>query len=329
MALGPIGIIVNPASGKDIRRLVAHASVFDNNEKRSIVKRVVLGAIASSANAFLYMPDPYQIVEAMFERLDAEASFTEVQTPGTGTAVDTTHAAQAMRDAACSVVVTLGGDGTNRAFAKGWLDAPLVPVSTGTNNVFPRMMEGTLAGAAAGLIAAGRISLSETSAQAKRIRVEVDGIPDDVALVDAVLLDDQFVAARAVWMSRTLRTLVLARAEPASVGLSAVGGLLHPVGADDDCALLVEAGEGGDPLLAPIAPGLYETVLVRQVRELRLGEPFAVAGPGVLALDGEREFTLRSGQEARLTVVRDGPWVVDVRKALQIAAQRKLFRGAP
>jgi predicted polyphosphate/ATP-dependent NAD kinase len=31
--LKPVGIIANPASGKDIRRLVAYGSVFDNNEK--------------------------------------------------------------------------------------------------------------------------------------------------------------------------------------------------------------------------------------------------------------------------------------------------------
>jgi hypothetical protein len=28
-----VGIIANPAAGKDIRRLVAHGSTFDNNEK--------------------------------------------------------------------------------------------------------------------------------------------------------------------------------------------------------------------------------------------------------------------------------------------------------
>ncbi len=31
--VGPIGIVCNPASGKDIRRLTARASVFDNQEK--------------------------------------------------------------------------------------------------------------------------------------------------------------------------------------------------------------------------------------------------------------------------------------------------------
>ena len=41
--MATVGIIANPASGKDIRRLVAHASVFDNNEKINIVRRVLLG----------------------------------------------------------------------------------------------------------------------------------------------------------------------------------------------------------------------------------------------------------------------------------------------
>ena len=36
---GPVGIVCNPASGKDIRRLTARASVFDNQEKLAIVRR--------------------------------------------------------------------------------------------------------------------------------------------------------------------------------------------------------------------------------------------------------------------------------------------------
>ena len=36
-------------------------------------------------------------------------------------------------------IITLGGDGTNRAVAKGCGDTPIIPVSSGTNNVFPSM----------------------------------------------------------------------------------------------------------------------------------------------------------------------------------------------
>ena len=52
-----VGIIANPASGKDIRRLVAHGSVFDNEEKASIVRRVLLGLEAVGVERVLFMPE--------------------------------------------------------------------------------------------------------------------------------------------------------------------------------------------------------------------------------------------------------------------------------
>lgn len=326
MAGGPIGIIANPASGKDIRRLVAHASVFDNQEKRSIVRRAVLGAVAAGVERFFYMPDPHLIVEQAVEGLGVEATFEPVDSPRTGSALDTTRSAALLRKAGCAAVITLGGDGTNRAAAKGWRDIPVVAISTGTNNVFPRMMEATVAGAAAGLVATGALGLDEVARQAKTVRVEVEGAADDLALIDAVLLDEPFVGSKAVWQPSRLRTLVLARAEPAVVGLSAIGGLLSPVPDRDDAGLLVHIGPGGEEMLAPIAPGLFEAVPVALFRRLALGETVDFEGPGVIALDGEREVTLHRDQCARLRVLRDGPLVVDVAHALRLASCRGLFR---
>ncbi len=325
MGAGPLGIIANPASGKDIRRLVAHASVFDNQEKRSIVRRAVLGAVAVGVDRFLYMPDPHRIVEEAIDGLGVDASFEAVDSPQTGSALDTTRSAALMREAGCALVLTLGGDGTNRAVAKGWRDVPLVAVSTGTNNVFPAMVEGTIAGAAAGLIASGALALEEVAHGAKTVTVEVDGEEGDLALVDAVLLREPFVGARAVWHPARLETLVLARADPSAVGLSAIGGLLSPLGDRDDAGLEVTVREGGEPLLVPIAPGLYDVVPVAGVRQLGLGEAVTVEGPGVLAFDGERERTLHAGQAARMRVCRDGPAVVDVALAMRMAACRSLF----
>lgn len=323
---GLIGIVANPASGKDIRRLVANASVFDNREKRSIVRRAILGANAAGVERFVYLPDSHGIVESALEDLDADAEFEALDSPQTATALDTTRVATAMRELGVDVVITLGGDGTNRAFALGWRDAPLVALSTGTNNVFPKMMEGTVAGAAAGLVAAGLLSMEETSRQVKVVHVEIQGERDDLALIDAVLLDEPFVGSKAVWDTHRLRTLVLARAEPAVVGMSAIGGLLHPVPESFDGGLLVEVGEGGGEVVAPIAPGLYLPVRVREVHPLVLGEQVNICVPGVIALDGERERRLAPGQLARLTVRRDGPRVIDVTHTLRLAACRGLFR---
>ena len=40
---GCVGIVANPASGRDIRRLVAGASVFGNADKAGMVFRLLAG----------------------------------------------------------------------------------------------------------------------------------------------------------------------------------------------------------------------------------------------------------------------------------------------
>jgi hypothetical protein len=233
-----------------------------------------------------------------------------------------------MRDAGCAVVLALGGDGTSRAVALGWRDAPLIALSTGTNNVFPRMMEATVAGAAAGLVATDRVDLDVVSFQAKTVSAEIEGEEPDLALVDAALVRGDFTGTRAVWDPSTLRALVLARAKPASVGLSAIGGLVRPLDEREDHGLYVAiGGEPGFDLSAPIAPGLYRTVRVSEVRLLALGEPVTITGPGIVAFDGERERRLRPGQPATLAVHRDGPRVIDVDRALAAAVCAGAFRA--
>ena len=142
-----VGIIANPASGKDIRRLVAHGSAFDNNEKINIVKRVLLGLDAAGVEHVVYLPDNYGIVERAAHGAKPRLALAPLQMPVIGHTSDSVEAAQRMRDLGVGAIVTLGGDGTNRAVAKGCGDAPLVPVSTGTNNVFPRMIEGSASSA--------------------------------------------------------------------------------------------------------------------------------------------------------------------------------------
>ena len=48
-----VGVIANPASGRDIRRLVAGASVFGNADKAGMVFRLLsgLGATGSTASS--------------------------------------------------------------------------------------------------------------------------------------------------------------------------------------------------------------------------------------------------------------------------------------
>ncbi len=38
-------------------------------------------------------------------------------------------------------LIILGGDGTSRAVAKSINETPIISISTGTNNVYPEMLE--------------------------------------------------------------------------------------------------------------------------------------------------------------------------------------------
>ena len=52
-----VGIIANPAAGKDIRRLVAHGRVVSNQEKANTLRRVFAGVVSTGTDRILIMPD--------------------------------------------------------------------------------------------------------------------------------------------------------------------------------------------------------------------------------------------------------------------------------
>ena len=311
-----VGLVVNPRSGTDVRRAVAAAGAVTIEDKANVVRRVVLGAREAGVDRFVVHTDTHRIVQRATETmrgldlhwLDHEMTFTEE---------DTVAAVAAMRDLGCGVVVVLGGDGTNRAAARAWPDLVVVPLSTGTNNAFPVLAEATIAGAAAGHVATGRVPVDEVTRRAMVVRVRPDGAsaPDDLALVDAVAVDDPYLGSFELFEPANLRTAVLSRADPASVGFSGVGGLIKPVGCDEDAGLLLRFGPAEDcdrVVRGPTAPGHYADLGLAEVRRLEPGEEVEVNGPLLLAFDGERKRRLVAGERVHLSVVRDGPRVVDV-----------------
>ncbi len=325
-----VGIIANPASGKDIRRLVAYGTVFDNLEKVNIVRRILLGLAAAGVRKVIYMPDYYGIVPRAVEGLSSKdrppLDIVPADVPLTCTQQDSAAAAAAMRGSGAGCIVTLGGDGTNRMVAKGCGDVPLLPVSTGTNNVFPAMMEGTIAGLAAGAVACGPAVVRRT----KKLEIAKDGTPADIALVDAVVLEGSFIGSRAIWDVEPIRQIVLTRGEPHTIGISAIGGQLDPVGPYEERGLAIDLGPGGKGTLAPIAPGVVVPVRYQTFRTIIPGELVPVVHtPCVIALDGEREVEVRTGETASIRLTLAGPLVVDAKAALAAASAAGAFRLPP
>ncbi len=323
-----VGIIANPASGKDIRRLVAHGSVFDNQEKVNIVRRVLLGLEAAGVEKVLYMPDYFGIVPKALSAVKLSMEVCPLDMPIYADQRDSTLAASLLADAGAKCIVTLGGDGTNRAVAKACGDVPLVPISTGTNNVFPFMVEGTIAGLAAGVVAVGAVEVKEVARPTKRLEIEGEnGELVDIALVDVVVYDDVFIAAKAIWDMSKVREIILARASPGNIGLSSVGGCLYPNALDEGHGVYIKIGPGRK-VLAPVAPGLIEEVQVESCSLIGIGDAVEIHWkPSILALDGEREVEVGRNSVFKVRLTGNGPRVVDIPKALEEAARRGFFTG--
>lgn len=329
-----VGIIANPASGKDIRRLVAHGSTFDNNEKINIVRRVLLGLDAAGVSEVAYLPDSYGIVERALSTAALRLTVTPLSMPVVGHASDSTEAAQRFRDLGAAAIVTLGGDGTNRVVAKGCGDVPLLPLSTGTNNVFPRMVEGTLAGLAAGLVATG-IARNETGLprvirRAPRLEVRIDGVAVDSALIDVVSSSQSWIGARALWEPSHLREIVLSRISASVIGVASLGGALFPEACNSCSGAWVAVGDATtspSTVTIPIAPGLLRAVPVADAELLDHDASFTLrGGPCTLAFDGEREIEVQN-PNAQISVRLDprGPRVIDVDAALAVGAAAGAF----
>ncbi len=326
--MGSVGLIANPAAGRDIRRLVAHASVVSANEKVRIVRRLLLALDAAGVDHVRYMPDTSHLVTRAARDQGLRLRLEPLRGEFRGVASDTTLAARRMAEDGAACLVSLGGDGTNRAIALGATDVPLIPLSTGTNNVFPAARESTLAGLAAAAIATGRVDAGAVAPRSKLIEVGLPG-GDELALIDVAVLEGSIVGSRAIWDPAVLREIVLTRADPAAVGLAAIGGAVTSIGPHDDAGLHVRLGGGGEArrVRVPLAPGLVRAVTIGAVRRLDLAAIVAVTGPALLAFDGEREVVLADGQSAQLRLTRAGPPVVDIDACLRAAREAGFLAG--
>jgi len=126
-----VGVVANPLSGRDIRRLVTQASVFPTAEKASMIQRMLTAFQAVGVDRVLLSTDlggiSAAVLRAIGQRRSQGAALPEVEfldgRPIRQTAQDTVDAVRRMVDAGARVVVCLGGDGTARVAAAATVSA--------------------------------------------------------------------------------------------------------------------------------------------------------------------------------------------------------------
>ncbi len=329
--MSSVGIIANPAAGKDVRRVVSYTNFTSNVIKSNQIRAIISGIDSTGVEEILIMPD----YDFLGQRALMGISGTEIKAkvsmldmPLEFNGKDSTLAAKLMEKAGVGCIVTLGGDGTNRDVAKGTRNVPIVPVSSGTNNVFPVLIDPASAGIAAGIIALNFLKDGKTIRNHKRLVIIKNGQEVDMALVDAVVLDRQFVGSRAFWDLAEVKQAVCTRAEPHNLGMTRVGGNLHPIGTDEERGIYVKLGEGNVKVKASVLPGLISEVSLAELKILKIGESVKVEHkPSVIALDGERELLVKSSDDALIRLQKDGPPVVNIAETLREAVKKGFFKN--
>jgi predicted polyphosphate/ATP-dependent NAD kinase len=336
---GPVvGIIANPVSARDIRRVIANATALQITDRANIVLRVLAALKAAGVERVVMMPENGGIRQHVRRGIDRAEAGRRGDFPHlwhldwkiSGTVADTVRAAAEMRAMGVAAIVVLGGDGTHRAVVSACGDVPIAGISTGTNNAFPEHREPTITGLATGLAVTGRIPAGVAFQKNKQIVVDVSGARE-IALVDAAIVTDRYIGARALWRTESFTELFVTFADPEVIGMSAIAGLLDPVTREEGEGLHVRMS-GPDParwlLTAPIAPGLMRPVGVESWRRLPAGEPCrpGISG-GSIALDGERELSFAESDTVSLLLERDAFRTVNVAACMTHAARNGLLRA--
>lgn len=329
-----VGVIANPSSGRDMRRLLGWASVFPVSEKVNVVLRL-LSALGSLGIAHAWMlPDVAGIASRVREAADLARSrhpmpqVRLLNMPIHDAARDSAHAAAALVDLGVDLIAVLGGDGTHRAVAAHCREVPLATLSTGTNNAFPRLREATLVGLAAGLFMTGRVGPELGLRRNKCLRITGAGV-DEMALVDVCVSHELARGAGAIGDGAQLSEIFVSFAEPAQIGLSSIAGLTCPVSRDDPFGLHLRLGPGRT-LLAPLLPGVLQPVSIACARRLLPGQSVPVqATQGTLVVDGERLIEFDAGHGLQIAVHLQGPRTLAVEPVLEYAARRGLLFDVP
>jgi len=314
------GVIANPSSGKDIRRIVSYADSVGHMEKMNLLLRAIIAAASKGVERIYFMPDPQGMALAIRQRLKQDGGPWElVEVLGfkpEGKASDTVMAVEEFERLDCKGIIVLGGDGTSRDVAQTGTKLPILPISTGTNNVYPDSVEGTIAGLAMGILA----TEPEKSQRRrdKRLKIQVNDGETWIALVDVVCSRQNEIASRAVWSPEDVRWLAVTRATPASIGLSSIVGQWQYLAPDDPHWIVFQCGDEGETRLTPIIPGRMIPIGKLELIKYTAREivEWEADQGGTLALDGERMVRFRKGDRIRIQMDLNGPERILVEETL-------------
>ncbi len=304
-----VGLVANPVSSKDIRRLTMLARVVDIEEKANLVARFLVGIGSGSGVEVLGVDDQSGLLRrAIAVAGSAGPPIDFLPNEVEGSEADTRRAAAYLAERQAAALVTVGGDGTVRAAAEGWPRAPLVPLAAGTNNAFALTDDPSVVGLAT---ASAVTSSSDVFVPTTAVEVEtIEGRA--LAVIDAVVVRNRWVGAGAISNTSELVEGLVTTSRRTAVGIASVSAAYGPLEPDHVRHLYFG---GKRTVRAVFGPGLVLDVPVSGHVDLPIGAEVSLGEEaGMVALDGERRLPARSG----VVRVVEGPRVLDLESALRV-----------
>ena len=328
-----------------MRRLVSSAETVTNLAKVNQIARVLAGLRAIGPCRVLFMPERLGLVQSAFNSLQSLVdrgvpqnglSVEPLEFVPQGTPKDTLAATRIMCESGCSLLITFGGDGTNRLVAMESNKVPLLPISAGTNNIFSFSCEGTQAGLAAGIFLKilhsgtdlpSGISINKLAQQHKLLLAETASWSES-ALIDLAISRQSSVGGRAIWDAECLQAVFVTQCAPGASGLCGIPGAVFDI---PPHALHGAAAFLGNrfSVQAVLTAGRVQNVGLESVERLYMNQLRTVkVSEGTVLADGERIRELRN-ETVQITLHPEGPWVLDFKATLAVGLQHGFFQLGP
>ncbi len=315
-----VGIIANPLSGKDIRRLVASASVVSTHAKANELVKLYSGLASEGIKKVVVMPDLSDITKRAREKFNNEVDTEILKTTVIDHEETTIQVAKEMEKRKLGCVVIFGGDGTCRLASKFLADTPILAISTGTNNLFPKKIDGTVAGMVVGKFYNLK-NKNDYCFKEQKLDIYINKKYRDSALVDAVISDIPYIGSKAIWSMGNVKEMFISKVVPDGIGFSSIA--FHLTKKKDLIKEGVYINFDGSVSLktvkAPIAPGMIEEVSVSKWKVFNSKNLIEIElKSGTIALDGERTIEFSTSEKASVKLNLNGPISLIVEKILSV-----------
>ena len=313
-----VGIIVNPNSGKDIRRLVSSAFVVPQQYKSNELIKLYEGLSSQGVNKVFIMPDFSDVSKRAREKYSNLVDTEILKTRNLDDESTTIESAKQLNNLSLDCVIIFGGDGTARLVANYINHTPILAISTGTNNLFPENIDGTIAG-----IAVGKFINSENRKnyllRHKKLDIYFDKNFVDSALVDVVVTDIPYVGARAVWDMKSVSELFINKVRYSGIGFSSIGfNIRKNLKLEEAIYIKISKNKNKSNVLkSPIAPGKIEEIFIDNWKLFKENEIIKIqTNKGTLALDGERRLEFNKLNKPVIKINKEGPLCLKIKEIL-------------